>query len=170
MKIKNVEIKAKTNNPDFISNRLVELKARYIGCDEQIDTYFNINHGRLKLRQGHIENSLIHYNRADKDKAKLSDISFSKIQNGSDILDVLKSALGIKVIVKKKRHIYFIDHVKFHIDHLDGLGSFVEIEVIDLKNEYSEIEMRSLCELYMKELKVESSDLLTHSYSDMLGI
>ncbi len=170
MKIKNVEIKAKTEYPNKVIDKLKSLNADYRGCDTQIDTYFNIQSGRLKLRQGNIENSLIFYNRENTKDSKLSDIAFSNIENGADVLDVLLSALGEKITVKKDRHIYFIDHVKFHVDYLDKLGTFVEIEVIDEKNEYSESEMHRLCAHYMDLLSIQKTDLLTHSYSDMLGL
>jgi len=169
MQFKNSEIKAKINRPDEIKKILESLSADYKGCDLQTDTYFNIKNGRLKIREGEIENSLIHYDRKNTTDPTLSNISYTKVPKKNDIKDVLRSALGVLVEVKKARHIYFIDHVKFHIDHIQGLGDFIEIEVIDRENEYSEKMMHKLCKHYMLLLKVEESDLLTHSYSDMLA-
>lgn len=170
MNIKNVEVKARTSSPEKIREILTSLNANYIGCDHQVDTYFNTPNGRLKLREGNIENSLIHYNRQNTPEAKVSDIAYSKVTHSNDIKNVLASSFGILIEVVKDRHIYFIDHVKFHVDFLDKLGSFVEIEVIDDKNEYSESEMKELCQHYQITLGIQESDLLTHSYSDMLGL
>jgi predicted adenylyl cyclase CyaB len=169
MQIKNFELKAKTLCPETLREILVNLSADYKGCDHQIDTYFKVDSGRLKLRQGNIENSLIFYNRENTKTAKESDISFSKVTTDSEnILDVLTNALSILKVVSKTRHIYFIKHVKFHIDFLEGLGSFVEIEVIDKNNEYSIEEMKSLCLYYQNQLGISESDLIDRSYSDMV--
>ena len=66
MGITNVEIKAKSNRQEEIRKILLDLKADFKGEDHQIDTYFNVNRGRLKLREGNIENNLIHYLRKKK--------------------------------------------------------------------------------------------------------
>jgi predicted adenylyl cyclase CyaB len=170
LKIKNVELKAKTNVPKLAREILENLNAKYIGCDNQVDTYFNTSNGRIKLREGNIENSLIHYKRENSKEAKVSDIAYSKVENSENIKHVLSSCYGILIEVVKKRHIYFIDHVKFHIDYLDNLGTFIEIEVIDEKGEYSINEMNKLCVKYQYILGIKEPDLLTHSYSDMLNI
>ena len=59
----NIEIKAKTNHSEFIRGYLQANKAEFKGTDFQADTYFNVPNGRLKLREGNIENNLIHYER-----------------------------------------------------------------------------------------------------------
>lgn len=169
MQIKNFELKAKTCSPEKIMKQLLEMDAEYKGCDKQVDTYFKVDNGRLKLRQGNIENSLIFYKRENINAAKESDISFSKVPfESKNILDVLSNALGTIKVVTKNRHIYFINHVKFHVDYLENLGSFVEIEVIDDKNEYSVEQMKKLCLSYQSKLGILDSDLIDLSYSDMV--
>jgi adenylate cyclase, class 2 len=167
-KILNVEIKARCHNPEFIHSTLLKLGANYRGCDHQIDTYFNCPNGRLKLRQGNIENSLIFYQRSNQAGPKQSDIALERIQSDSHIKTVLTMALGIKTEVDKKRHIYFIENVKFHVDEVMGLGSFMEIEAIDETGEIGLNRLQQLCEQYMQLLKIELKDLITHSYSDLL--
>ena len=63
----NIEIKAKSNNQDIIREILKSRNADFKGIDHQIDTYFKVNNGRLKLREGKIENHLIHYQRENKE-------------------------------------------------------------------------------------------------------
>ena len=63
----NIEIKAKSDNQTMIREILTSKNADFKGIDHQIDTYFNVNFGRLKLREGNIENHLIHYQREDKE-------------------------------------------------------------------------------------------------------
>jgi adenylate cyclase class 2 len=166
--IKNVEIKAACENPMHIREYLLANQARYIGTDHQRDTYFNVASGRLKLRQGNIENALIHYDRENKKGPKTSSVKLYPVKDGRPLEELLGAALGIRVVVQKTREIYFIRHVKFHIDKVEGLGSFVEIEAIDDADVRSTDELRADCEHYLSAFGIHESDLLTNSYSDML--
>ena len=164
-----VEIKAKSNQSEAIRKKLLSKKAISKGIDHQIDTYFNCPNGRLKLRQGNIETTLIHYNRTNQSGPKNSQVSlFKPIQNDNDLHQVLSTAYGVKVVVDKHREIYFIDNVKFHIDTVKTLGNFVEIEAIDEKGEFSLEELQEQCQFYMDYLNIEDKDLIKVSYSDML--
>lgn len=165
----NIEIKARCADASFIRNYLFQHNADFKGTDFQTDTYFNVNYGRLKLRQGNIENSLIYYNRENKAGPKLSEVTLFKVKEESELLKkALTQANGIKVQVKKKREIYFIANVKFHIDEVEGLGNFVEIEAIDIDGSIGIEFINSQCNFYMQELQINEDDLLTMSYSDLL--
>ena len=133
MKFFNIEIKAKTTGKDRIRNILTGLKAEYRGLDHQVDTYFNASKGRLKLREGNIENNLIYYERENLKGPKKSCYDLLKTEPGSIIKDMLSSAIGVFKVVDKKREIYFIDNVKFHIDTVQNLGDFIEIEAPNIK-------------------------------------
>jgi adenylate cyclase, class 2 len=164
----NVEIKAKTNNIGFLQNKLEEMGANYKGCDHQIDTYFHCENGRLKLREGKIENSLIFYQRSNQKGPKDSHVSMTTLSADSKIGEVLKSSYGVKVVVDKKRHIYFIDNVKFHVDEVEGLGSFAEIEAIDYEGNIGQEKLLEQCQHYQNELLIGEDDLVDCSYSDLL--
>lgn len=164
----NIEIKAKCNNPDKIHKTLKQLNADYRGHDHQIDTYFNCEHGRLKLRQGKIENSLIFYKRNNQVGPKESEVSLSNVMTDSSIREVLQKAYGINIEVDKKRHIYFIDNVKFHVDEVKNLGSFMEIEAIDNTETIGVEKLKKQCDYYMDILGVLEEDLIDCSYSDLL--
>ena len=125
-----IEIKAKCNNPKNIEQILKSLNADFKGIDHQIDTYFDVPNGRLKLRQGTIENHLIFYHRANQAGPKQSNVMLYPSPNSEMLKEILSTAIGNKVIIDKKRQIYFIDNVKFHIDEVKGLGNFMEIEAI----------------------------------------
>ena len=71
-------------------------------------------------------------------------------------------------MVKKTREIYYINNVKFHIDEVPGLGSFVEIEAGNVFADLSQNELKQQCDFYMQEFKIEPEDLVEVSYSDML--
>lgn len=165
----NIEIKARCADASFIRNYLQQHNADFKGADFQTDTYFNVNNGRLKLRQGNIENSLIFYNRENKAGPKLSEVTLYPVPANSELLKkALIQANGIKVEVKKQREIYFIENVKFHIDEVERLGSFVEIEAIDVDGSKGIDFIKQQCDFYVGELQIKEEDLLTMSYSDML--
>jgi len=147
----NVEIKAKCPDPVFVKNYMEANKAEYKGLDEQTDTYFNVPNGRLKLREGNIENNLIWYDRANLAGPKNSHFHLVKIADAKALKEVLAQALGVKVVVKKNRHIYYIKNVKFHIDEVPGLGSFVEIEAGNILADLPQAELKAQCDFYMKE-------------------
>lgn len=133
MKHFNVEIKAKCSNHGHIRNVLKSQNAIFVGNDHQIDTYFNVDHGGLKLRKGKIENFLVFYEREEKKGPKRSNVVLFKTELDCSLRDILVKSLGILVVVEKRREIYYIDNVKFHLDTVRDLGTFVEIEAINKK-------------------------------------
>lgn len=166
----NVEIKAITNRTAQIRDLLTAHKAEYKGTDQQEDTYFAVPEGRLKLRLGNVEQNLIYYVRPDQAGPKRSDVYLYQpnAAAGESLKTVLTASLGVKKIVRKVREIYYIDNVKFHLDQVDGLGTFVEIEAIDQDGSRGEAELLSQCQHYMALFGIEEKDLLQQSYSDML--
>lgn len=164
----NIEIKARCDDPGFVRKHLKYKGAEFKGVDNQVDTYFNVANGRLKLREGNIENSLIYYERNNDSGAKESHFQLVNIPDAKGLKEVLSKSLGIKIIVEKKREIYFIENVKFHIDEIAGLGSFVEIEASDLYRNISKPELQRQCDFYLSELQIKNENLIPVSYSDML--
>jgi predicted adenylyl cyclase CyaB len=169
--MKLIEIKARCTNPSKVRQLLLQQpNIQFLGVDAQVDTYFKIPSGRLKLREGNIENSLIYYDRENKKDAKKSDVTLYKPTEVASLKAVLLAALPILIVVEKKREIYFIDHIKFHIDTLSALGSFIEIEVIDANDAMDITKMKEQCQWYMELLDIQKEDLMENSYSDMLQI
>ncbi len=168
MSFLNVEIKARTNNTDSIRNYLLTNKAEFRGTDEQADTYFQVPNGRLKLREGNIENNLIFYERTNQAGPKSSHFNLVKVDDAKGLKEVLTKSIGVKVVVKKRREIYYISNVKFHIDEVPGLGSFVEIEAGNILADLSYEQLKEQCDFYMKAFNIRPEDLVEISYSDML--
>ena len=168
MSFTNIEIKAKTSNPERIRKILSEHNAELKGTDEQTDTYFKVNEGRLKLRQGDIENNLIYYRRNNQAGPKQSDFRLIPVFNSEGLLQVLTEALDVFTVVKKRREIYFIENVKFHIDELDRLGWFVEIEAGNVHSDIPVERLHEQCNYYMKVFGIKDEDLVSDSYSDMM--
>ena len=164
----NIEIKAKSNNQDAIREILKSKNAYFKGVDHQIDTYFKVNNGRLKLREGKIENHLIHYQRGNKEGPKQSDVTLFKSDPKSSLKEILTKALEVLIVVDKKREIYFIDNVKFHIDIVEDLGTFVEIEAIDNDGAIGKDKLLEQCQFFLDLFKIFQDDLISVSYSDLL--
>ncbi len=164
----NIEIKARSSNHEFVRDRLLAEQAAFRGKDHQIDTYFKVANGRLKLREGNIENALIHYHRPDQEGPKASEVTLYQSEPESNLKAILTNALGIFKVVDKQREIYFIENVKFHIDTVMDLGSFVEIEAIDRTGEIGKEKLLDQCRYYMDLLGISEEDLVEGSYSDML--
>lgn len=164
----NVEIKARCADPAFIRDYLLRNSAEFRGIDEQSDTYFTVTNGRLKLREGAIENNLIYYERNNQAGPKQSSFNLVKIEDAAGLKEVLAKSIGIKVVVIKKREIYFIKNVKFHLDEVPELGSFVEIEASNLYADLDAGQLRAQCDFYMEAFRIRKGDLMEVSYSDML--
>lgn len=164
----NFEFKAKLDDIISAEEKLKLLNPLYKGEDHQIDTYFNVPSGRLKLREGNIENALIFYERENVEGAKQSNVLLYQHQPNISLKDILIKTNGIKAIVDKKRKIYFVDNVKFHFDRVEGLGTFAEVEAIDSDGTISIEKLKEQCKYYQEYLGINSSQLLSKSYSDMI--
>jgi predicted adenylyl cyclase CyaB len=164
----NVEIKARCNNPESIRQYLRYHEADFKGTDHQTDTYFNVKRGRLKLREGNIEKNLIYYDRSDLPGVKESHFQLVNVSDAQGLKEMLSKCLGIKIVVRKSREIYFIENVKFHIDEVAGLGSFAEIEASNMYQDKGKEELHEQCNFYLNQFRIRQEDLISNSYSDML--
>lgn len=168
MEILNVEIKAKSDELSKIRALIKSKNAIVKGIDHQIDTYFNVKEGRLKLREGNIENNLIHYIRENKAGPKQSQITLFKSDPHSTLKKILFNSIGVLTVVDKIREIYFIENVKFHLDTVKSLGTFIEIEAIDKDGTIGEIYLLKQCEYYLKLFCIPAKNLISVSYSDLI--
>ena len=167
MDIVNIEIKVKCNDPDRVENILKSQNAEYIGTDYQLDTYYKTKLGRLKLRKGNIENSLIFYDRDNEKGPKKSEVILQKLLPDNNLKEILDKSLDILTSIDKKRKIYYIENVKFHIDTVDSLGSFIEIEAIDKDGNIGQERLLEQCEKYIELFGLDDIDFVSESYSDL---
>ena len=164
----NVEIKARCSDHEKIRGFLKLHNADFKGTDHQIDTYFRVNNGRLKLREGNIENFLVFYERENKKGPKESNVILLASDPKSSLKKLLISALGILIVVDKVREIYFIDNVKFHIDTVKNLGTFMEIEATDKDGDIGKERLLEQCNHYLSVFGISTTNLISLSYSDLL--
>lgn len=168
MNITNFEFKARVDNLENYEQKLLTLNPVLLGTDHQVDTYFLVPNGRLKLREGKIENALISYNRKDVSGAKQSDVTLYKHEPDNALKEILLQHFRIKIVVDKKRTIYFIDNMKFHFDIVEGLGTFLEVEAIDDSKQFTIDELKQQCDKYFQFFNLTNTDLVAKSYSDLL--
>ncbi len=164
----NVEIKARCPTHQAIREILHARHADFRGTDHQIDTYFKVNHGRLNLREGHNENAHFYYEREDQEGPKHSSVTLVPTTPGSPLKALLTQALGILMVVEKRRDIYFIDNVKFHLDEVTGLGTFVEIEAIDYDGTIGSERLLAQCHTFLSLFSIQPDQMVAVSYSDLL--
>lgn len=131
----------------------------------QRDTYFAARHGRLKLReQDGAEAELIAYRRGDAFQAAESDYVRVVVGDPSALSDALERALGpAVVVVSKRRRLFTWENARIHLDDVEGLGAFVEIEIVD-PDERAPEQMARLREA----LGIEDSALVAVGYCDLL--
>jgi len=167
----NIEIKARIGDPSAIRGRLLSLGAVQKGTDRQIDTYFVVPRGRLKIREGTIENCIVWYERPDSAGPKRCDYIIEYYRPGdtslASIKQILAASLGVRVVVDKIRDIYFIGSVKFHIDTVEGLGSFFEIEAIGDQSSTIE-DLHDRCGRYLADISIDETMLMRESYCELL--
>lgn len=166
----NIEIKAHTAILKKLEQILINKGATYLGEDHQIDTFFNVAYGKLKLREGNIENTLIQYKKENKDGLLASHFQLYKSENLKTLKPLLEKSLGLLSIVDKKRKIFFIQNAKIHLDHVKNLGQFVEIEILaehhQMDNRFSTLQEQ--CRYYQDLFEIKKEHMLTKSYVDML--
>ncbi len=168
MIVRNFEFKARVADASAYEEKLQTLSAQFIGEDFQTDTYFKVAQGRLKLREGSIEQALIHYLRPDINGAKLSNVLLYKAPADDTLRAILTRSLGVLVVVEKRRRIYFLGNVKFHFDEVNSLGQFIEVEVIDELNQLCTDELQAQCLYYARFFELTPDDFVSKSYSDLL--
>ncbi|KAG7278590.1 hypothetical protein CRUP_013332 [Coryphaenoides rupestris] len=150
----NVEIKARVDGVSLLAEKASALSQSEGTIIKQRDTFFHCSQGRLKLRDlmdG--SGQLIFYERPDTDGPKLSRYSISPTSDPQALREVLSGALGVKGEVLKERRLFLIGQTRVHLDTVDGLGHFMELEV---------------AQGLMKQLDVPEANLVSGAYMDLL--
>ncbi|MGD2201227.1 MAG: class IV adenylate cyclase [Candidatus Bathyarchaeota archaeon] len=165
MKSNLLELKASLRSLTQARCKVKGLGAHLQGTYRQVDTYFNVHEGRLKLREVDDEptSQLVYYDREDLPGLKESDIVLLETDDPGTLKTILERALGVKVIVTKLREIYRYQGTQIHLDEVEDLGTFIEFErrITDLPQD------RRVLEELMDVLGIRPGDLVKGSYSDL---
>lgn len=165
---KNIEIKASLSDRDRVVQKLRELSGAEGVLIAQRDTFFNSTSGRLKLREfADGTGQLISYHRPDTLEPTQCDYSIYQTDAPETLKQTLTMTLGCCGAVVKKRLLFILGRTRVHIDEVEGLGNFLELEVV-LEPSDTEADGVSEAESLMHTLKVEPDDLLRGAYVDMI--
>ncbi|MEP7162330.1 MAG: class IV adenylate cyclase [Candidatus Moraniibacteriota bacterium] len=168
--MKNIEIKVRVPNRSQTIKLVEDLHPQKKGVLRQVDTYFKVPNGRLKLREekARKDADLIYYFRPDRRSSRLSEYDILKIDK-SDVKctkTFLEKALAIRVIVRKERILYLYRHTRIHLDQVMGLGDFLELETVITHQTITEAKQEHIA--VCKALALDRLEKISGSYSDLL--
>ena len=166
---RNVEIKARVADPAAVRGRALAVADGPAVLILQTDTFFVGARGRLKLRRfADGAGELIFYDRPDAAGPKASAYALAPVADAAALEAVLAAALTVRGVVRKERELLLAGRTRIHLDRVEGLGDFLELEVVLAEDEdpvAGEAEARRL----MAVLGVAEADLVTGAYLDLLG-
>jgi len=164
----NIELKARLADIDFARQAARNAGATEHGVLIQTDTYFRASRGRLKLREiaGHTA-ELIFYERSNRVEARRSRYRRIEAPEPAALREMLEMALGVLSIVRKRRELWLLDNVRIHLDDVEGLGTFFELEaILDAKHD------EEMCHRQIEELSmafaISATDLVAGSYGELV--
>jgi len=164
----NVEIKARITDLETLKQRAESISDSPAELIVQEDIFFNGPRGRIKLRIfSDDRGELIYYERSDQAGPKLSQYFISNTVEPRKLMIVLESALGIRGVVRKKRWLYWVGNTRIHVDEVEGLGSFLELEVVLSTGQRIE-EGEVVTTALMDRLGIDIADLVQGAYIDLL--
>ncbi len=165
----NLEIKARVRDWEQTRRAAEALVDRPLEIIDQIDTFFTCTNGRLKLREfSATHGELIAYEREDITGTRASRYQLTSTTEPEVLRNVLSRALGPDGIVKKRRHLYRHGQTRIHLDDVEGLGKFLEIEVVLAPGE-DEARGEAIARELMAKLGIQPEDLLAGAYVDLLA-
>ena len=164
----NIEIKARIRDFTRIQALAENLSDTPVQVISQEDIFFHVERGRLKLRILSPDHSqLIFYTRPDQEGPKRSEYYLSHSADPANLRRVLELAYGVRGIVRKTRYLFLTGQTRIHLDDVEGLGHFMELEVV-LEQGQGDADGQKIAEELMSALGVERSDLIDGAYMDLL--
>jgi predicted adenylyl cyclase CyaB len=165
----NVEVKAILRNraaAEAIAARLSERRRQRIRHE---DIFFHSDGARLKLRiLGPKRGELIRYERSDVAGIRSSHYVIARTSDPESLREILSHTLGITGVVRKTRTLYKVGQTRIHIDRVEGLGDFLELEVV-LRPGQSEMEGTAIAREILSNFMIEEDQLVAAAYVDLLA-
>jgi adenylate cyclase class IV len=164
----NVEIKARVRDPEALRARITQAAGGAPRVLRQTDVFFRAPHGRLKLRlcEG-APAELIYYDRETARGPKLSRYHIARSEAGEALRALLTASLGERGTVRKQRELWIVERTRIHLDQVEGLGAFLELEVM-LHPDEPAGPGETVAREWMGRLGVEGADLIEAAYIDLL--
>ena len=165
--MKNLEFKANCDSLDVLRGHLVNLRAEHRCTMKQLDTYFNVPKGRLKLREISTDAAeLIYYQRSDLAESRYSNYQICDIPEPGAFKQIATMALGVKGVVETQRELWMFGDTRIHLDEVTDLGQFVELETVICNQ--TEAEAQAEHQLVKDTLGIKEEELISVSYSDLI--
>ena len=170
----NIETKARCDELVELARRSEEAGARYAGRLDQTDTYFDVRGFRLKLREyahrhpdGRTGSAaeLIRYERPDLAGARVSEYERTSVADPRACREELGAEHGIRTVVAKHRELWIFGSTRIHLDSVEGLGDFVELETV--VGDDSMAAYRAEHARVLAILGVHACDAIEGSYADL---
>lgn len=165
---RNIEIKARAPRPDALLDAVIEIADKGPTIFSQDDTFFACPNGRLKLRMfSDTAGQLIFYRRDDRTGPKLSEYVIAPTPEPDALRATLALAYGTAGRVKKTRTLFIVGQTRVHLDDVEGLGHFVELEVV-LEPEQTAGQGEAIAHGLMEKLGIDVRHLVTRAYVDLI--
>jgi len=166
---RNVEIKARLRDPDETRRRVEAIADSGPEVLDQHDTFFRVPEGRLKVRRfGPGRGTLIAYRREDAPGPTTSHYVLAETADPDGLRDALGTMLGIVGEVRKRRSVYLVGRTRIHLDTVDGLGDFLELEVVLVPGEARSVGEAEADGLTAR-LGIAPEDLVDVAYVDLVA-
>jgi predicted adenylyl cyclase CyaB len=166
---RNIEIKACIDSVEALLQVAATLTGTQPTRIAQDDSFFHVPHGRLKLREfadGSAE--LIHYHRPDDSAAKASDYVLVPVPDPAALREALSRACGLRGRVRKQRWLFLAGQTRIHVDRVEGLGDFMELEVV-LREGQSDADGVRIADELMQALGLANAPRIAGAYLDLPG-
>ena len=166
---RNIEIKARVESVEALAPKVAAIATEGPVEITQDDTFFRCESGRLKLRAfSAAEGELIFYRRANQHGPKESFYIRTPTSSSESLRESLRLAYGEVGRVVKRRTLYLLGRTRVHLDRVEQLGRFLELEVVLEESEPSEVGVREAHSL-MARLGIKPSQLIETAYVDLLA-
>ena len=165
---RNIEVKARIDDFPGLKSAVESLSDVPGILLRQQDTFFFVPGGRLKLRESRPGDAeLIYYQRADGAEAKLSEYSRATVDDPTSLGIVLSTALGARGRVRKERLLYQSGQTRIHLDRVEQLGDFLELEYVLREGEQEAVGRKTVASLLCR-FGIREEDLIAGSYIDLM--
>jgi predicted adenylyl cyclase CyaB len=165
---RNIELKAVVRDMDGLRRRAEAMSDTPCQVIEQEDTFYYTPRGRLKLRRlGADYGQLVYYLREDNHGLKHSEYSIFETDQPEQLWAILAAAYGVRGVVSKVRSLYLVGQTRIHLDEVQGLGQFMELEVV-MQPEQSDAQGERIAQELMERLGILTGDLIDVAYIDLL--
>ena len=161
----NIELKVRWDDPVLAIEKAKNFGATFSKVMKQCDTYYINNNEKLKLREIHGETAELIYYLRDGDDKWQSDYIVANVSDAKNHKEILDMLFGVLIEVRKVRTLYVFNNARIHIDEVEGLGSFLEFEVIIGEDENQALELFNKLK---EHFEISVDKLLKKPYSDLL--